>query len=114
MKSSVPVVVHVAKHTKEELFMVQCALCGFMEKDEIVSHIRKEHGGIKSYLAVFPDLHVVDPDLFVAIENAVYFGYFDSETVGLNTITPEEREFLIVTAQNNSVLHSEITIEQDF
>ena len=94
--------------------MVQCALCGFTDKEEIVSHIRNEHGGIKSYLAVFPDLLLVNPDLYVAIENAVYFGYIDTEEAALKAITEEEQQIMIVSAQNNAALRSEINIELDF
>ncbi len=94
--------------------MIQCALCGFTDEVEIVSHIRLEHSGIKPYLAVFPDLPVVTPDLFTAIENAVYFGYKDADTPGLEQILPYEQELLIVSAQNHAALRSEISEVPDF
>ena len=94
--------------------MIECALYWFTDPDEIVSHIRKEHGSIRFYLALFPDLPVVNADLFTAIENAVYFGYIDSEEAALKAITEEEQQIMIVSAQNNAALRSEISVELDF
>jgi hypothetical protein len=94
--------------------MIQCALCGFTDDVEIVSHIRLEHSGIKPYLAVFPDLPVVTPNLFTAIENAVYFGYKDKGTAGFESVLPYEQELLIVSAQNHAAFRSEICEVADF
>ena len=94
--------------------MIECALCGFTNEVEIVSHIRADHGGIQAYLAIFPDLPVVSANLFVSIENAIYFGYIDTDEEGLATITTEEKEILIVSAQNNAALRSEISVEPNF
>jgi hypothetical protein len=91
---------------------MQCALCGHGNDASIVVHIREKHD-LKVYQSLFPDLPVVTRDLFTAIENAVFFGYVD-DTQGLDTITPEEREMILVSARNNAHLRSEILITPDF
>jgi hypothetical protein len=92
--------------------MIQCALCNFKDENTIVQHIREDHN-LQTYLNLFPDLPVVNKSLYTAIENAVYFKYTD-DTPGLESITVEEREMILVSTRNNAPLRSDITITQDF
>jgi hypothetical protein len=92
--------------------MIQCALCNHSDPVEIVSHIKSCHD-LKNYLSVFPELPVVAPDLFTAIENSVFFQYED-ETSGLQRISKEDRELLIVNARNHAHLRSDIAVSPDF
>jgi len=92
--------------------MVQCALCGFVNETEVVSHINQEHD-LKSYLNIFADLPVVCRDLFTSIENAVYF-QFQDDTAGLDLISKEDRELIVVSSRNHSPMRSEIVVESDF
>ena len=93
---------------------IECVLCGFSSENEIITHLREAHeGGLKQYLAVFPDLPVVSAALYTAIENCVFFGYID-DTPGLDIIKASEMEMLMVHAKNNASMRSEITVEPDF
>ena len=92
--------------------MIQCALCNYKDEVSIVHHIREEHN-LQTYLNLFPDLPVVNKSLYTAIENAVYFKYTD-DTPGLESITVEEREMILISAKNNAHLRSEIIETTDF
>jgi hypothetical protein len=92
--------------------MISCALCNFADDVSVVDHIRRNHN-LQTYLNLFPDLPVVNKDLYTAIENAVYFKYMD-DTPGLEGITAEEREMILVAAKNNAHLRSEIIETTDF
>ncbi len=92
--------------------MIQCALCGHSEEDSLVSHIREKHD-LKIYLSIFPDLPIVSPSLFAAVENLVYFSYKD-DTPGLEEITKEEREIILTSSRNTAPLRSEISEIPDF
>jgi hypothetical protein len=91
---------------------MQCALCGHEDTTSLVAHIREKHG-LKIYLNLFPDLPIVNQDLFTAIENAVYFSYQD-DTEGLSDITDMEREEILISSRNNMPFRSEIIQTPDF
>lgn len=93
--------------------MPQCALCNHSDEITIVPHIREKHD-LKLYLALFPDLPIVNKPLNTAIENAVFFGYIDDTTPGMPDVTEKEREAIIVCARNNAHLRSEIIQTLDF
>ncbi len=97
--------------------MLTCVLCGFRENDvEIVSHINENHseGGLKKYQLFFPFLRVVNADLFTAIENAVYFSYVDNTIPGLEKISADDRQLIIINAERQRIPRSEIVVEDDF
>ena len=92
--------------------MIQCALCNYKDEVSIVQHIRENHN-LQTYLNLFPDLPVVNKPLYAALENLTYFGYED-DTPGLESITAEEREMILVAAKNNAHPRSEIIETPDF
>ena len=93
---------------------MQCAICGAENDIEIISHLRNDPDhDLRSYLNTFPDLPVCTRELFTAIENLTYFGFAD-DTPGLDSITAEERELILVSARNNAYQPSLITISPDF
>lgn len=93
---------------------LQCAFCGHTSDTELVSHINKEHGGLRKYMLFFPFLKVVSENLFTAIENSVYFRFTDNSEQGLNSINQNDRLLIIDTAQRQKGPRSEIYVESDF
>jgi hypothetical protein len=65
------------------------------------------------YLAIFPDLPILEKNLFTAVENKVYFRYTD-DSQGLSEITEQEMEQILVSTRNVAPLRSEITQTLDF
>ena len=92
--------------------MVRCAFCNYSDPVSLVVHIRDMHG-LTLYLAIFPDLPILEKNLFAAVENKVYFRYTD-DSQGLSELTEEEMEQILVSTRNVAPLRSEITQTLDF
>ena len=92
--------------------MICCALCDYTNETSIVQHLRETHG-LQKHLDSFPDLPIVNKNLFTALLNLELFQFRDS-TPGLDSIRDDEREAIIVAAKSTSPLRSEIIQTNDF
>lgn len=94
---------------------LHCILCEQKDDIELVSHIKKDHEGLRQYMLYFPMSKVVNSNLFTAIENAVYFRGADTNETGLDRISKEDRRLIVETAMlQKGAPRSEILVESDF
>ena len=93
-----------------------CIICGFSDETEIISHLNqkdKHHDGYMEYAVSYPDIPVVNHDLYKAIHDELLLGYKCDNPL-LDTISREDKEILICSVRTHQPVRSEVlVIEED-
>ena len=89
---------------------INCIICGHKSDVEIVNHINTKHDGLEIYQILFPNLKVVNRELYELIDNQVRYGYCDKPEL-ISVISGEDRKAIVAHAKRHKLVRSEIVVE---